>query len=67
MKYSDDFISYFGYRVLWWNALCESDYEKSFVYIDEMFKALDKMNAAELIEVVNQSDIMDAVYRNRNR
>lgn len=28
MKHSDEFISFLGYRVLWWNALCERDYEK---------------------------------------
>lgn len=66
MKYSDDFISYLGYRVLWWNALCERDYEKSYVYMDEMFMILDKMNTTELLEAVKQSDIMDTIYRNRS-
>ena len=65
MKHSDEFISYLGYRVLWWNALCERDYEKSLVYIDEMFMILDKMSTKELAEVVKQSDIMDTIYRNR--
>lgn len=66
MKYSDEFISYLGYRVLWWNALCERDYEKSIAYIDEMFLILDKMNTTELLDAVKQSDIMDTIYRNRS-
>lgn len=66
MKHSDEFISYFGYRVLWWNALCERDYEKSYAYMDEMFLILDKMNIAELLEAVKQSTIMDEIYCNRS-
>ncbi len=66
MKYSDGFISYLGYRVLWWNAMCECDYEKSCVYMDEMFSILDRLNTTELLEAVNQSNIMNTVYRNRS-
>lgn len=66
MKYSDEFISYLGYRVLWWNALCERDYEKGYAYMHEMFMIMDKMNHKELLEVVKQSNIMDIVYRNRS-
>lgn len=66
MKYSEEFISYLGYRVLWWNALCECDYEKSYAYMDEMFLILDKMNTTELLDAVKQSDIMDTIYRNRS-
>lgn len=66
MKYSDEFISYLGYRVLWWNAMCDRDYEKSCVYMDEMFMFLDKMNTKELLEAVKQSNIMDEIYRSRS-
>lgn len=66
MKYSDEFISYLGYRVLWWNAMCDRDYEKSSVYMDEMFMILDKMSAKELLEVVKQSNIMDEIYSSRS-
>ena len=66
MKHSDEFIRFLGYRVLWWNALCERDCEKSYVYIDEMFLILDKMNTKELLEAVKQSNIMDTIYRNRS-
>lgn len=66
MKHSDEFISYFGYRVLWWSALCERDYEKSHVYMNKMVMILDKMNAKELLEVVKQADIMDEIYCNRS-
>ena len=65
MKHSDEFISYLGYRVLWWNALCDRDYEKSYVYMEEMFLILDKMNTTELLDAVKHSNIMDEIYRNR--
>lgn len=67
MKHSDEFISYLGYRVLWWNAMCEHDYEKSCVYMEEMFMILDRMNTKELLEAVKQSNIMDTIYRNHSR
>lgn len=66
MKYSDEFISYLGYRTLWWNARCERDYEKSCVYMDKMFMILDKMNTKEMLEVTKQCNIMDAIYCNRS-
>lgn len=66
MKNSDEFISYLGYRVLWWNAMRERDYEKSYVYMNEMFMILDKMNTKELLEAVKQSNIMDTIYRDRS-
>ena len=66
MKHSDEFISFLGYRVLWWNALCERDYEKSHVYMEEMFLILDKMNTTELLDAVKHSNIMDTVYKNRS-
>ena len=66
MKHSDEFISFFGYRVLWWNALCERDYEKSSAYMREMFLNLDKMSAAEFLEAVKHINIMDTIYSNRS-
>lgn len=66
MKYSDEFISFLGYRVLWWNAFCERDYEKSYVYMEDMFLILDKMNPTELLDAVKHSNIMDTVYKNRS-
>ncbi len=66
MKHSDEFISYLGYRVLWWNALCERDYEKSYVYMNKMFSVLDRLNTTELLEAVKHSNIMDEIYSNRS-
>lgn len=66
MKHSDEFISYLGYRVLWWNAMCDGDYEKRCVYMYEMLVILDKMNTKELLETVKHINIMDTVYRNRS-
>ena len=66
MKYSDEFISYLGYRTLWWNAMSERDYEKSRVYMDEMFSILDRLNTAELLEAVKQSNIMGTIYSDRS-
>lgn len=66
MKHSGEFISYLGYRALWWNALCERDYEKSYVYMNKMFMILDKMDTKEVLEAVKQSNIMDEIYCNRS-
>lgn len=40
--------------------------KKIYVYRDEMFMILDKMNTKELLEAVKQSKIMDEIYRNRS-
>lgn len=40
--------------------------KKSYVYMEEMFLSLDKINTTELLDVVKHSNIMDTVYKNRS-
>ena len=62
MKHSSEFISYLGYRILFWKAMLDNDYEKSDYYTEEMNNILPKMNIGELLEILT---IIEAIYSNR--
>ena len=62
MKHSNAFISYLGYRTLFWKAMLEHDDEKSSYYFKEMDNNIHKMNIDELLEILT---IIEVVYINR--
>ena len=66
MRHSSAFISYLGYRALFWKSMLENDTEKMDSYMEEMDNNLDKMNTDELLEVLKYMMIIDSIY-NRQR
>ena len=65
MNYSKEFISFLGYRVLWWNAMINGDSEKATEYRCEMNDFLDKMNEDEVLFALLQAIEIDKVYNDR--
>ena len=62
MKHSNAFISFLGYRTLFWKAMLYHDNEKSDYYMKEMDDNIHKMNIDELLEILT---IIEAIYINR--
>lgn len=65
INYSKEFISFIGYRVLWWNAMINGDSEKATEYRCEMNDFLDKMNEDEVSFALLQASEIDKVYNGR--
>lgn len=65
MNYSKEFISFLGYRVLWWNAIINKDSEEAVEYSCEMNDFLDKMNEDEVLFALLQAREIDKVYNDR--
>lgn len=62
MNYSKEFISFLGYRVLWWNAMINGDFEEATKYRCEMYDFLDKIKEDEILFALSQAMDIDKVY-----
>ena len=59
--------TYLGYRVLWWNALLNGDFETEACYRYEMAKLMKDMNTDETLETIHYTDLIDKAYRSIDR
>ena len=65
MNYSKEFISFLGYRVLWWNAMINGDSKEATEYRCEMNDFLDKIKDNEFLFALSQASEIDKIYNDR--
>lgn len=65
MNYSKELIGFLGYRVLWWNAMINGDFEEAKECRCEMNDLLDKIKEDEVLFALLQAMDIDKVYNDR--